>query len=208
MAKVLFVKANDRPADQSVTVQMYETFLKTYKKANPQDSITELDLYNIELPYYGNIAITGLYKLSQGVETSPEELKAAEIVSRYLNQFLEADKIVFAFPMWNFTVPAPLITYISYLMQSGKTFKYTAEGPVGLAADKKVALLNARGGVYSTEQMAPMEMSLNYVKTAISLWGILNPEVVVIEGHNQFPERAKEIVVAGLKKTAELASRF
>jgi FMN-dependent NADH-azoreductase len=208
MAKVLFVKANDRPADQSVTVQMYETFLKTYKKANPQDSITELDLYNIELPYYGNIAITGLYKLSQGVETSPEELKAAEIVSRYLDQFLEADKIVFAFPMWNFTVPAPLITYISYLMQSGKTFKYTAEGPVGLAADKKVALLNARGGVYSTEQMAPMEMSLNYVKTAISLWGILNPEVVVIEGHSQYPERAKEIVEAGLRKTAELASHF
>ncbi|GER70157.1 hypothetical protein BpJC7_14600 [Weizmannia acidilactici] len=61
MADVLFIKANDRSADQSVTVKMYETFLKTYKEANPNDQITELDLFKEELPYYGNTAIMGAF---------------------------------------------------------------------------------------------------------------------------------------------------
>jgi FMN-dependent NADH-azoreductase len=187
---------------------MYEIFLKAYKETHPDDSIMELDLYHANPPYYGNAAISGLYKLSRGWVPEPEELKAAQIANRYLNQFLAADKVVFAFPLWNLTVPAPLVTYISYLTQSGKTFNYTAEGVVGLASDKKAVLLNARGGDYSNEFMAPMEMSLNYIKNMIGLWGIHNPEAVVIEGHNQYPDRAKEIVEEGLRRTAELAARF
>ncbi|TXK83891.1 FMN-dependent NADH-azoreductase [Paenibacillus sp. N3.4] len=208
MSNVLFVKANDRPVEQAVSVQMYDAFLKTYQESHPQDRVTELDLYNVELPYYGNEAITALYKLNQGLELTEAEQKQAGLVTQYLDQFLAADKIVFAFPLWNFTVPAPLITYISYLMQAGKTFKYTAQGPVGLAGDKKIALLSARGGDYSIPQMASLEMAVNYVKVAVSLWGVTNPEVVVIEGHNQYQDRSKDIVEAGLQETAKVAAQF
>lgn len=208
MANVLFVKANDRPSEQAVSGKMYDTFLKTYREANPNDTITELDLFNVELPYFGNTTLTGLYKLGQGLETTPEEKKAADIANLYLDQFLTSDKVVFAFPLWNYTVPAPLITYISYLMQSGKTFRYTAEGPIGLAADKKVALLNARGGDYSLDFMASMEMALNLVKVSIALWGIKEPESVVIEGHQQYPDRSADIIASGLEKTAALAAKF
>ncbi|ULL19594.1 FMN-dependent NADH-azoreductase [Paenibacillus sp. H1-7] len=208
MSRVLFIIANDRPAEQSVSVQMYETFLQTYKEANPQDHITELDLYHAELPYYGNKTISGLYKLSLGLEPLPEELKAARIANRYMDQFLAADKAVFAFPLWNHTVPAPLITYISYLTQSGKTFQFTEEGITGLAAGKKVALLNARGGDYSNSFLAGMEMSLAYVRNMLGMWGIHDPEVAVIEGHNQYPDRASQIVEEGLQKTAKLAASF
>ncbi|MCK9907401.1 NAD(P)H-dependent oxidoreductase, partial [Frankia sp. Cpl3] len=79
--------------------------------------------------------------------------------------------VVFAFPLWNFTVPAPLHTYVDYLSQAGKTFSYTAEGPVGLAGDKKVALLNARGGVYSEQPMASWEMAVNFITNVLTFWG-------------------------------------
>lgn len=206
MAKILFVKVNDRPAEQAVSVQMYNAFLNTYKEANPTDEITELDLFQAELPYYGNAAITALYKRNQGMELTAEETKYVNLTDQYINQFLSMDKIVFAFPLWNSTVPAPLITYISYLAQAGKMFNYTAEGPVGYAADKKVALISARGSDYSA--MPGAEMAVNLVKSAISLWGITNPEVVVIEGHNQYPTRSSEIIADGLEETAKLAARF
>jgi FMN-dependent NADH-azoreductase len=208
MANVLFVKANDRPAEQSVSVRMYDSFLATYRETHPEDSITELDLYQVELPYYGNTAITGLYKLSQGYEPTSEEKKAADIANHYVDQFLAADKVVLAFPLWNFTVPAPLLTYISYLSQAGKTFKYTAEGPVGLAGDKKVVLLSARGGDYSIEQMAPLEMAVNYIKLLLGFWGIRDFESAIIQGHNQYQDRAQEIVETGLKNTVALAAGF
>ena len=206
MSKVLLIKANDRPADQGISSRMYETFVNTFKEANPNAEITELELFNLDLPYYGNTAIMGAYKRSQGMEMTAEETKAADLVDQYLNQFLDAEKIVFAFPLWNFTVPAPLISYISYLSQAGKTFKYTVEGPVGLAGDKKVAVLSARGSDYT--QMPAMEMAANYVINILSFWGITNPEVVVIEGHNQYPDRAQEIIADGLEKVAKVAANF
>jgi FMN-dependent NADH-azoreductase len=208
MSKVLFIKANDRPADQAISSKMYETFLNTFKEANPNAEITELDLFNLNLPYFGNTAITGGYKRSQGLELTAEEAKAADVVEQYLNQFLAADKVVFAFPLWNFAVPAPLVTYISYLSQAGKTFKYTEQGPVGLAGDKKVAVLSARGSDYSSEQMASMEMAVNYVTTILGFWGITNPETVVIEGHNQYTDRSQEIIAHGLENVAKVAAKF
>ncbi|TFE22799.1 FMN-dependent NADH-azoreductase [Cohnella luojiensis] len=208
MANVLFVKANDRPSDQAISSRMYNTFLASYKEANPGDVITELDLYNVELPYFGNTALTGLYKLGQGIEPNPEEKRAAEISNQYLDQFLASDKVVIAFPLWNFTVPGPLITYISYLSQAGRTFSYTSEGPIGLAGDKKVALLTARGGDYSLDVMEPMEMALKYVKTIISFWGIHQPESVVIQGHAQYSDRAAQIIESGLNETAAAAAAF
>lgn len=208
MAKVLFIKVNDRPVDQAVSTQMYETFSKVYKEANRTDEIVELDLFKEELPYYGNTAITGIYKRNQGLELTVEEAKAADLVDKYVDQFLEMDKVVIAFPLWNSTVPAPLITYLSYLAQAGKMFNYTAEGPVGYAGGKKVMLLNARGSDYSLEEMAASEMAVNLVKSIIGLWGITNPEEVVIEGHNQYTDRTQDIIANGLENVANAASKF
>ncbi|GBF77207.1 hypothetical protein PA598K_05742 [Paenibacillus sp. 598K] len=208
MAQVLFIKANNRPSDQSVTVQLYEQFLNTYKANHPDDIVTELNLFEADLPYYDNDMMTGLFKLGKGIETTPEEQKAADLSNTYLDQFLGADKIVLAFPLWNFTIPAQLLTYLFYLCQAGKTFQYTAEGPVGLVKDKKVVLLQARGGVYSEQPMASMEMSLNYVKTILAFIGINDPEVLVVEGHNQLQDQAQAIVGEGLNKARELAATF
>ncbi len=207
MSQVLFIKANDRPAEQAVSVQMYEAFVKAYREQNPNDEITELDLFEANLPYFGNTAITALYKINQGFDLTAEEQQMADTVNSYLDQFLAADKVMLAFPLWNYTAPAPVITYLSYLAQAGKTFKYTAEGPVGLAGDKKVVLLSARGGVYSTEPMSSFESAIRYVKANLALWGI-NPEEVIIESHNQFPDRAGEIVEQGLAATVQAAVKF
>ncbi|MFF2290710.1 FMN-dependent NADH-azoreductase [Peribacillus butanolivorans] len=208
MSKVLLIKANDRPAEQAISVKMYESFLSTYKEANPNDEITELDLFKLNLPYYGNTAITAIFKRNQGMELTEEESKEADNVQQYLNQFLAADKVVFAFPLWNATVPAPLVTYISYLAQAGTTFKYTAEGPVGLIPEKKVAVLNARGSDYALAGMDAAEMAVKFVTMNLNLWGITNPETVVIEGHNQYPDRTQDIIAEGLAKVVEAAAKF
>ncbi|OMP68407.1 FMN-dependent NADH-azoreductase [Domibacillus epiphyticus] len=208
MANVLFVKANSRPIEQAVSVQLYQAFLDSYKKENPSDTITELDLFAENLPYYDTDKINGMFKLSKGMELTEGEKAATDLVNKYLNQFLAADKVVIAFPLWNFTIPAVLHTYLDYLNQAGKTFSYTAEGPVGLLKDKKVILLNARGGVYSEGPMQSLEMAVNYVKAVLSFWGIQEVQTVVVEGHNQFPDRSKEIIDAGIKTAEEAVLNF
>ncbi|MCC3684882.1 FMN-dependent NADH-azoreductase [Bacillus cereus] len=208
MATVLFVKANNRPAEQAVSVKLYEAFLANYKEAHPNDTVVELDLYKEELPYVGVDMINGTFKAGKGFDLTEEEAKAVAVADKYLNQFLEADKVVFGFPLWNLTIPAVLHTYIDYLNRAGKTFKYTPEGPVGLIGDKKIALLNARGGVYSKGPAAEVEMAVKYVASMMGFFGATNMETVIIEGHNQFPDKAEEIIAAGLEEAAKVASKF
>lgn len=208
MTNVLFIKANSRPIEQAVSVQLYQAFLDSYKESNPNDQITELDLFKENLPYFSTDMINGMFKLGKGLELTSDEKKATDLVNKYLEQFLAVDKVVFAFPLWNFSVPAVLHTYLDYLGQAGKTFRYTAEGPIGLQGDKKVALLNARGGVYSEGPAQAAEMSVNYVKTVLNFWGVTDTTEVIIEGHNQYPDRAKEIIEEGLRKAATAASTF
>ncbi|WP_100403247.1 FMN-dependent NADH-azoreductase [Bacillus sp. FJAT-42315] len=208
MENVLFIKANSRPLEQAVSVQLYQSFLNSYKEAHPEDKITELDLFEENLPYYDTTKINGMFKLAKGMELTAEEQQATDVVNKYLNQFLAADKIVIAFPLWNFTVPAVLHTYFDYLCQAGKTFRYTPEGPVGMLTDKKVILLNARGGVYSEGPAQSMEMAVNYVTSILTFLGITDLSTVIVEGHNQFPDKAEEIIEQGMEKATKLAVQF
>ncbi|MBX9975687.1 FMN-dependent NADH-azoreductase [Cytobacillus firmus] len=208
MTTVLFVKANNRPANQAVSVKLYEAFLASYKESHPNDTVVELDLYNEELPYVGVDMINGTFKASKGLDLTAKETKAVAVADKYLDQFLAADKVVFGFPLWNLTIPAVLHTYIDYLNCAGKTFKYTPEGPVGLIGNKKIALLNASGGVYSNGPAVEVEMAVKYVASMMGFFGVKDIEKVVIEGHNQFPDKAEEIIASGLEEAVNVASTF
>jgi len=66
-----------------------------------------------------------------------------------LEEFLDADVIVIGAPMYNFGVPSQLKAWLDRILVAGKTFRYTAEGPQGLAGGKKVIIASARGGLYA-----------------------------------------------------------
>ncbi|WP_078392999.1 FMN-dependent NADH-azoreductase [Shouchella patagoniensis] len=205
---VLMINASDR-LEQGVSVKMYNQFLKTYKLEHPEDTVMELNLFKEELPYYGNDAITAQYKKARGMELDTNEKTLVETIEGYQEQFMKADKVVFSFPLWNFTVPAPMITYLSYLAQAGKTFRYTETGPVGLVGDKTMALLTARGGLYSEgTPMESAEMAMKLVRQTVSLWGIINPTELVIEGHNAAPDQSETIIETGLGQVREAAAQF
>lgn len=205
MSTVLFVKANDRPAEESISVKMYETFLKSYCESHPDDEVIELHLYDEVLPAIGTGVIDGNSDASLGINIVPGGLSAAEAMEKHLEQFLATDKIVFAFPLWNLTVPSLLHMYLDCLHYPGKTFSYSEDGVSGLLTDKKAALLNARGGVYTDD---PTEMAVNFVRNQVNFFGITNMTECIIEGHHQYPDRSDDIIADGLKQVANAAKTF
>ncbi|KPV55430.1 FMN-dependent NADH-azoreductase [Paenibacillus sp. A3] len=208
MSATLFIKANNRPIDQAVSVQLYHAFLDSYKEAHPEESITELDLYREKLPYLDTHLISGSYKSGRGLPLTPEEEAITSLADKYLDQFLAADKVVFAFPLWNLTVPAVLHTYFDYLNRAGKTFKFTAEGAIGLVPDKKAVLLSARGGIYSEGEAASYEMSVNWVLANLRLFGMTDISTVIVEGHSQYPDRKEAIIGDGIQRAIQAAKVF
>lgn len=202
---VLVVKANNRPASESVSSRMHELFLEAIRE-NEDFTIDTVDLYNEELPYIGQDFLAAQFKSAQSEPLSDKEDKVLSIANRHLDRFKAADVVVFAFPLWNFTVPAVLHTYMDYLFRAGDTFKYTAEGPQGLMTNTKAIILNARGGDYSAPAMQSAEMSVNFIKNALGFFGIQDQTDVIIEGHNQYPDRAEEIKQAGFDEVVRVAN--
>lgn len=204
MTTTLFIKANNRQG--SVTGRLYDAFLESYRVAHPKDTVIEVDLYKEQIPYLDEVMINGNFKSAMGMELTPEEAAMRDIVTKHLEQFMAADKVVFAFPLWNLTVPAVLHSYLDYMHHPRKTFQYTEQGLVGLLSDKKAALLNARGGVYAEGDTS--EMAVSFVKNHLNVFGITNVTTIVIEGHNQFRDKSEEIIEQGLRQAAEAAQGF
>ena len=114
-----------------------------------------------------------------------------------------ADVVVFAFPLWNLTIPAPLQVFIDYIYQAGFSFKYDENGQaVQLLTDKKAIILNARGGIYSTPEAAPMEMAVNYMKNVLGgVFGMQIVDEVIIEGHAAMPASSRSNRCRRLRKS-------
>lgn len=59
-----------------------------------------------------------------------------------------------------------------------------------------------------SEPAAEIEMAVKYAASMMGFLGVNDMEKVVIEGHNQLPDKAEEIIAAGLEKAVKVASMF
>lgn len=97
-------------------------------------------------------------------------------------EFLASDLIVIGAPMYNFSIPSQLKAWLDRLAQPGKTFSYTAQGPVGLAGDKRVIIASSRGGFYHDTPLEEMDFQERYINAFFGFLGITNVAFVRAEG--------------------------
>ncbi|WP_318502408.1 FMN-dependent NADH-azoreductase [Bacillus sp. T3] len=200
---VLVVKANNRPASEAISSKMYETFMENLEGVN----VTTYDVFAEDMPYFGQDLFNAFGKVQAGEELTDLEQRLLAAKQKAMDALTAADVVVFAFPLWNLTIPAALQTFIDYVYAAGFTFNYDENGQlVSLMTDKKAVILSARGGIYSTPEAAPMEMAANYIKNVVGgVFGMEIVEEVIIEGHNANPAQAETIISEGLAKVAEAA---
>ena len=93
-----------------------------------------------------------------------------------LAEFLESDIVVLGVPMYNFTVPSQLKSWVDRILVAGRTFRYTDHGPEGLAGGKRVVLALSRGGFYGPgAPAAPYEHQESYLRAALGFIGLPAP---------------------------------
>jgi FMN-dependent NADH-azoreductase len=203
---ILVVKANNRPATDAVSSKMYESFMNNIEGAN----VTTFDVFAEDMPYFGQDLFNAFGKVESGAEMTDVEQRILAAKQKAMDALTAADVVVFAFPLWNLTIPAKLQTFIDYVYQAGFTFKYDENGQaVQLMTDKKAVILSARGGIYSTPEAAPMEMAANYIKNVVG--GVFGMEIVnevIIEGHAAMQDQAETIIAEGLAKVEAVAKSF
>ena len=100
-----------------------------------------------------------------------------------LEEFLAADVVVIGAPMYNFSIPSQLKSWIDRIVVAGKTFRYGANGPEGLAKGKKVVIVTSRGGVYGAgAPAAAMDFQETYLRAVLGFIGVGDVQVIRAEG--------------------------
>ena len=123
-----------------------------------------------------------------------------------LDEFLAADTVVIGAPMYNFTLPSQLKAWLDRILIAGRTFRYTPDGPEGLATGKRVIVALARGGLYDAgSPAAALEHLESYLRGVFDFIGI-EPEFVAADGLAISPERKEQAVREALGETVRLAA--
>ncbi|KRD39914.1 MULTISPECIES: NAD(P)H-dependent oxidoreductase [unclassified Lysobacter] len=108
---------------------------------------------------------------------------------RVIQQFLDADVIVIGSPMYNFGVSSTLKAWIDRVAVAGRTFRYTENGPEGLAKGKRVIVATGRGGFHAG---APTDFQEPYLRQVFAFLGIDQVEFVRAEGVAYSPQHRSD----------------
>ncbi len=203
MAQVLIVKAHPLDESQSYSLRALKQFVQAYQEAHPNDSLTYIDVYDPQLPVLDKALLEAQKSAKKGLPLSQQERELLTRFDAYTQQFLDADKIVIANPLWNLQVPSHLVAWVNSIAVVGKTFTYTKDGPVGLAKEKKLLHIQANGGVYNGADPAS-----NYIRSVFAFLGLTDIQSVYIEGHAYAPQEAEAILQAAVEELTNLAQTF
>lgn len=184
-----------------------DEFVRVYKETHPSDPVVELRLYDVAIPEIDLDLLSAWKKLAAGtpfVHLHDFEQNKATLFDNYTEQFLAADRVVIANPLWNPQVPTRLKAWIDTITRAGKTFNYGPTGePIGLATGKRGVHLQTAGGVFGGQDPASQ-----YVRTVLGFIGVTDFQQVAVEGVDHEPARADEFMHAGIVQVREVASTF
>jgi FMN-dependent NADH-azoreductase len=186
----------------SASRQVSATVVERLKAVTPNLSVTYRDLASEPLSHLSG---THLAAAQGAVPESPELQKDIAVGQAVLDEFLAADIVVIGAPMYNFTMPSQLKAWIDRIIVNGKTFRYTATGPEGLAGNKRVIVAISRGGVYGAgAPAAALEHLETYLKGVFAFIGVTNPEFIVAEGLNIGPEQRAKAMQSAIETATGL----
>jgi FMN-dependent NADH-azoreductase len=185
----------------SVSRQVSSAIVGRLRQANPGLEVVYRDLSSVPLAHLSGSHLAA----AQGAASSAEvqaELAAGRAV---LDEFLAADIVVLGAPMYNFTIPSQLKAWIDRILVAGTTFKYGANGPEGLAGNKRVIVAISRGGFYGAGTPAAVGEHLEtYLRWVFGFIGINNPEFISADGVQVGPEHREKALASALQAVTKL----
>ena len=185
----------------SVSRQLTARIVEQWRNAHPGLAVEYLDLAS-DAPNHLSAESLG-FRLPPSDALSDAQKRENALSEALVSQFLDADVIVIGAPLYNFSIPSQLKAWIDRIAQAGRTFKYTAQGPVGLAGGKTVIVASSRGGIYSTSEAGrAMEHQESYLQTVFGFFGITDVRFVRAEGLNMGEERKAE-ALAGAEQSIQ-----
>lgn len=186
--------------DASASRQLSRAVVEAWAVAAPNAQVTYRDLASDSISHFSAASLVAA--------GTPAELRdaaqkhEAELAERTLEEFLAADAIVIGAPMYNFSIPSQLKAWIDRIAVAGKSFKYTENGPVGLAGGKTVVIASSAGGIHAGQPSG--QAHEDYLIRVLNFLGIDDIEIVRAEGLAYGEEPRAEAMKGAAQRISEL----
>lgn len=214
MEKLLVINAHPKVEDtSSVSLQVLQHFLETYRKLNPEGPIEQIDLYRDFVPGLDHTVLQAWEKMKHNEsrasavqdELTIEERRLTSRMSDILRQFKNAKKYVITMPLHNFNIPSKLKDYMDNILIAKETFAYTANGSVGLLTDNRSLLVIQASGAICTNNdwYTEVEYSHKYLKSMFNFMGVKKYQIIRAQG---VAKLNRSDVLAQAFEEAELAA--
>ena len=156
--------------------QLADDFVARWLASNPDGRVVTRDLTAEPVPHLSAERF-GVF-LAKPQDRTPAQQTIVDYSDRLIGELQNADVVVFAMPMYNFSVPSTVRSYFDHIARAGVTFQYTERGAEGLIKGKQVYLFVARGGIY-TEQA---DTETPYLRQFLGFLGMTDVKVIDAQG--------------------------
>jgi FMN-dependent NADH-azoreductase len=146
MPTLLSIDVSPR-GDRSISRALSKRFIEHWQRKHPDGAIIHRDLNDPKIPYIDNDWIAGVYAPPE-IERTPAMKAALTLSNELIGEVQAADHIFISTPMYNFTVPAVLKSWIDYIVRPGFTFKL-APGWPGMLENKVAKIIVVSRDVYT-----------------------------------------------------------
>lgn len=199
MSSILLVTSSPR-GSESLSSQIAVELAEKIKASRPEAEVIHRDLGAAPIPHLDSVTTSAIRKAPE--DRDSDEAAAAAISDGLVAELLAADTVILSTGLINFNIYSGLKSWIDNVARAGQTFRYTSEGPQGLATGKKVYIVLTAAGVYSEDPAAAMNHAVPYLKTVLGFMGMTDVEVVTVEGL-AFGEEAAAKAIASARKQAD-----
>ncbi|USI73913.1 FMN-dependent NADH-azoreductase [Sphingomonas morindae] len=200
--KILHLDVSASDVATSHTRRLTSRLVERLKEANSGATVIYRDLVANQLPH---VDLTILHAWMPENANDPELIATLGRSKALVDELKAADVVVVGSPMYNFTVPSTLKTWIDHVAIAGQTFSYTAEGPQGLLSGRAYLVLSS-GGIYSEGASAGNDHLSGYLEAVFRTLGLEQINVIRAEGVAYGPEQDRAAMEAAIERIEELTA--
>lgn len=147
MGTLLHIDSSPRGENSSSRL-LASTFIAAWRENHPDENVIYRDLRNTCIPHITEEWIAADFT-PRGALTA-EARQVLDLSDILVDEFLAADRCLYSVPMYNFGIPSSFKAYIDNLVRFGRTFTSDHGCYQGLAKEKKVLFITARGVEYGS----------------------------------------------------------
>lgn len=174
----------------SQSKSLADRYQQQWLEKHPNGEIQQLNLSEQALPHIDEAFIHAAY--TPEAQRTPQQKQTLALSDRLVGDLKTASTLLISTPMYNFSIPSKLKSYIDLITRVGETFEYTESGPKGLLNVPKTVVIVSSGGDYTQPPLNAMNYVTPYLKTVLGFNGLHEVDIIEAPGMNMGDEKRSQ----------------